>query len=277
VYSLAGDGRGPRRIERHREAGRRRLSLRQFCQTAALALNNVLTRQELDEARDSIIFSLARLSEFRHHETGKHLERVQELSALLARHLATDPRLGGEINEHFIRDLCRAAPLHDIGKVGIPDGILLKPGKLTPEEFDTMKEHSRIGAEALRSAIASGHEARFLEMAIDIAHYHHEWYDGAGYPEGLAGDEIPLSARIVCLADTYDAIRTRREYKPARSHEDASREILLMSGKQFDPCIVQAYCALEGVFREVYDQLAEAVAEPPAPATPEPPLQPAAC
>lgn len=231
--------------------------LRQLAQTAAFALDAIRTRRKLDETRDSIIFSMAKLSEYRHNSTGQHLERVQALSILLAKHLARDPRIDQAIDEQFITDLGRAAPLHDVGKVAIPDRILLKEGKLTPEEFRLIQDHTRIGAQTLRSVIARGHDATFLKMAMDIAHYHHERYDGGGYPAGLAGTAIPLAARIVCVADSYDAIRTRREYKPARSHEEAARELLKAAHTQFDPHIVQAFCALEEEFRRTYDQMAE--------------------
>lgn len=231
--------------------------LRQFTRTAALALNSVLTRQKLDLTRDSIILSLARLSEYRHKETGKHLERVRDLSVLLARQLANDRQIPERIDEQFIIDLGRAAPLHDIGKVAIPDGILLKPGKLTAEEFEIIKRHTSIGAQTLRSVMSGGHEVSFLQAAMDVAHYHHERYDGKGYPEGLAGDEIPLCARIVSLADTYDAIRMKRDYKQAQIHEFARDEIAKASGTQFDPRVVQAFLVLEEQFRETYDRHAE--------------------
>ncbi len=232
-------------------------TLRQFARTAALALNSVLTRQKLDLTRDSIIFSLAQLSEYRHQETGRHLERVRDLSILLARRLGGDPRIHERIDEQYIIDLGRAAPLHDIGKVAIPDRILLKPGKLSPEEFETIKRHTVIGAQTLASVISSGHEAAFLRMAMDIAHYHHERYDGNGYPEGLAAEAIPLCARIVCVADTYDAIRMKRDYKPPQSHEYARNEIYKASGSQLDPRIVEAFERREEEFRETYQRHAE--------------------
>ncbi|NLX14737.1 MAG: response regulator [Phycisphaerales bacterium] len=230
---------------------------RQIAQTAALALEHAMVRKQLDATRDSIILSMARLSEYRQRTIGRHLERVRDLSALLARYLADDPRIPEKIDEAYITDLRRAAPLHDIGKVAIPDSVLLKKGKLTTEEFQLMREHTSIGEQTLRMVISSGHEVSFLRIAMDIAHYHHERWDGTGYPEGLAGEGIPLCARIVCLADTYDAIRMPREYKPTLSHETATREILAGSGTQFDPRLVQAYCALEEDFRNTYDQLAE--------------------
>lgn len=230
---------------------------RQIAQTAALALEHALVRKQLDATRDSIILSLARLSEYRQQTIGRHLERVRDMSTLLARLLADDPRIPEKLDEAYINDLRRAAPLHDIGKVAIPDRVLLKKEKLTAEEFRLMQDHTTIGAQTLRRVISSGHESRFLRIAMDIAHYHHERWDGTGYPEGLAGEEIPLCARIVCLADTYDAIRMPREYKPASSHEAAVREILAGSGSQFDPRLVQAFCAVEEEFRETYARLAE--------------------
>lgn len=229
----------------------------QLAQTAAMAIENAHTRQQLDETRDSVIFSLARLSEYRHQETGMHLERVSALSVSLAEYLADDPRIPETIDQQFILDIGRAAPLHDIGKVAIPDHILLKPAALTDAEFDLLKNHTNIGAETLESVIRSGHEISFIQMAQEVARHHHERFDGTGYPDGLAGDAIPLAARIVCLADSYDAIRMPREYKPSRSHADATREILLASQTQFDPRLVQAYCALENVFRQTYEALSE--------------------
>lgn len=231
--------------------------LHQFCKTAAIVLNDLLTRRKLDEARDSIIFSLAKLSEYRHQETGKHLERVRALSVLLAEELRGDPRIPEPIDEQFLIDLRRAAPLHDIGKVAIPDQILLKPGALTDAEFRLMQNHSIIGAQTLESVIVSGHEAAFLRMAMDIARHHHERYDGTGYPDRLADDRIPLAARIVCLADSYDAIRTPREYKPARTHQEATRELLAGSGTQFDPRLVQTFLRTEARFRDIYEHYAE--------------------
>lgn len=239
-------------------------TLRQFSRTAALALHSAATRQKLDLTRDSIIFSLARLSEYRHQETGRHLERVRDLSILLARQLAGDPSIGERIDDQYITDLGRAAPLHDIGKVAIPDRILLKPGKLTAEEFEAIKRHTVIGAAALRSVISSGHEAGFLQMAMDIAHYHHERYDGRGYPDGLAGEAIPLCARIVSLADAYDAMRMKRDYKAAQTHARARREITAGAGSQFDPRIVEAFLSLDEQFRETYDRHAEGQASSPA-------------
>lgn len=233
------------------------LALRQLARAAAFAIDAVRTRRKLDETRDSIIFSLARLSEYRHASTGKHLERVRELSLVLARYLARDPRVPEPIDSRFLADLGRAAPLHDVGKVAIPDRILLKAGRLTPEELAIIRGHTAIGAATLQSVMSAGHDDSFLKMAMEIAHCHHERYDGRGYPRGLAGEGIPLSARIVCVADSYDAIRMKREYKPARPHAEAARELLLGSGTQFDPIVVQAFCALEDQFESIYNTLME--------------------
>lgn len=233
------------------------LALRQLARAAAFAIDAARTRHKLDETRDSIIFSLAKLSEYRHASTGKHLERVRELSLVLARELARDPRVNERIDGQFLTDLGRAAPLHDVGKVGIPDRILLKEGRLTAEEFAVMRNHTAIGAATLESVMAAGHDDSFLKMAMDIAHCHHERFDGAGYPRGLAAESIPLSARVVCLADSYDAIRMPREYKAARTHAEASRELLVGSGSQFDPVVVQAFCAVENQFERIYNNLME--------------------
>lgn len=241
------------------------LALHQLAQAAAHSIDAARMRRKLDTTRDSILFSLARLSEYRHKSTGRHLERVRELSLILADQLACDPRVAEPIDAKFISDLCRAAPLHDVGKVGIPDCILLKAGRLTPEEFTVIQNHTRIGAAALQSAVPADHDETFLKMAMDIAHGHHERYDGTGYPRGLAGDKIPLSARIVCLADCYDAIRSEREYKPARTHADASRELIQGSGTQFDPLVVEAFRQLEHQFEDIYNSQTEACSDPEGP------------
>lgn len=233
------------------------LALRQLARAASFAIDTVRTRRKLDATRDSIIFSLARLSEYRHASTGKHLERVRELSLVLARRLMETGQDDGEIDGQFLTDLGRAAPLHDVGKVAIPDSILLKQAGLTDAEFATIQDHTRIGAATLQSVMAAGHDASFLKMAMDIAHCHHERYDGTGYPRALCGKQIPLSARIVCLTDSYDAIRMAREYKPARSHRDAVRELVNGSGTQFDPAIVRAFYVLRDQFERIYSNLFE--------------------
>ncbi|MCA9134003.1 MAG: response regulator, partial [Planctomycetales bacterium] len=187
------------------------------------------------ENRNLIVFSLAKLAESRDPETGAHLERMREYSRLLAAYLSRSPKFQREIDADFIRAIFLTSPLHDIGKVGIPDNILLKPGKLTADEFQIMQQHTTIGCQTLDAAFAACPAAEYLRFARDIAASHHERFDGTGYPQGLKGEAIPLCARIVALADVYDALTTKRVYKDAFSHETARRIILESSGSHFDP------------------------------------------
>lgn len=196
---------------------------------------------QIAETRDVAMFVIATLAESRDPETGEHLERIRSYSHILAEELRNNSSYAEWIDDKFIDDLYRSSPLHDIGKIGIPDSILLKPGSLTDSEFAIMKEHSMIGAEALGKTIRTVTNADFLEMAADIAKYHHERFNGAGYPEGLKGKEIPLAARIVALADVYDALTSSRVYKPAFRPEIAYMMICQEQGKHFDPVIVDAF------------------------------------
>jgi putative two-component system response regulator len=203
------------------------------------------------EGREMMIFSLAKLAESRDDDTGEHLERIREYARLIAEELAQCPKFAHVIDGQFVHLIYLTSPLHDIGKVGIPDSILRKPGKLTPEEFEVMKEHTRIGGETLKASAQAYSEASFLWMAYEIAIHHHERWDGNGYPSQLAGDRIPLSARIVSVADVYDALRSKRIYKPAFSHEKSMEIILEGRGTQFDPDVVDAFVRIEGRIREV--------------------------
>ena len=197
------------------------------------------------ETRDVTIFALARLAESRDSETGMHLERVRNYVRILAEQLAQSPTLFPAVTGDFVQMLYDTSPLHDIGKVAIPDAILLKPGKLTPEEYAIMKRHAQIGAETLNEVLRSYPGAAFLEMARDVAATHHEKFDGTGYPQGLCGEEIPWSGRIMALADVYDAITSKRVYKEAASHAHATAVIREESGRHFDPRLVQAFLARE--------------------------------
>lgn len=200
------------------------------------------------ESRDLVIFSMAHLAESRDPETGAHLQRMREYSRILAEEMRTWDDFKEVIDVDFVRALYLTSPLHDIGKVGIPDDILLKPGKLTPEEFEIMKTHTTIGGQTLDAAVQSHPQAGFLRMARDIAWTHHERFDGGGYPRHLVGEEIPLCGRIVCLADVYDALTSSRVYKEAFSHEVA-REIVEKEMKgAFDPRVVEAFFARENDF-----------------------------
>ena len=206
---------------------------------------------QITETRDVAMFILASLAESRDPETGEHLERIRSYCHILAEELRSNSCYSGQIDDKFMEDLYHSSPLHDIGKVGIPDSILLKPSSLMDDEFEIMKQHSVIGAEAFARAIRTVNSAGFLEMAADIAHYHHERFDGSGYPEGLKGTQIPLSARIVALADVYDALTSSRVYKPAFQPDIADVMIRQERGKHFDPVIVDAFIARHNDFLQV--------------------------
>lgn len=209
------------------------------------------------ETRDVAIFALARLAESRDPDTGAHLERVQAYSRLLAQKLATRPKFQDVVNAEFIRLIYLTSPLHDIGKVGVPDHVLLKQGRLTAHEFEIMKLHTVIGARTLQDALDRFPGAKFLEMARDIAATHHERFDGHGYPSGLAGRQIPLCGRIVAVADVYDALTSKRVYKPALHHEQAQAMIVTESGQHFDPDVVQAFLDCAEEFKSVKRRFSE--------------------
>jgi putative two-component system response regulator len=213
------------------------------------------------DTRDVTILALAKLADSRDSETGAHLERMREYCRVLALHLSKQPKFRDEVDGEYVDALYRTSPLHDIGKVGIPDGVLLKPGRLTDREFEIMKTHTLIGARTLEAALQERPDARFLVMARDVALTHHEHYDGSGYPHGLAGSEIPLCGRIVALADAYDALTTRRIYKSAYTHEIARSIIVEDSGKHFDPDVVDAFLASEAMFVAIQRAFAEAESE----------------
>lgn len=203
------------------------------------------------ESRDLMIFAMAKLTESRDTDTGAHLERMREYSRILADELSHWPKFKDVIDGDYVQLLYLTSPLHDIGKVAIPDSVLLKPGKLTPEEFEIMKQHTLFGGETLRSVTAARPEAHFLIMAHDIALTHHERFDGRGYPRGLKAENIPLCGRIVALADVYDALTSKRVYKAAFSHEEAKKIILEGRGTQFDPDIVDAFLNCEQLFIDI--------------------------
>ena len=212
---------------------------------------------ELNLTRDVTILTLASLAETRDNETGAHILRTQRYIKALAEHLRSHPRFAGEIDDETIDLLYKSAPLHDIGKVGIPDAILLKPGKLTDEEFSIMKGHPQIGAEALKIAEKELGSNSFLRLGREISLTHHEKWDGSGYPAGLRGDEIPVSGRLMAVADVYDALISKRVYKRAFSHEQAIGIICEGRGRHFDPDIADAVKAMEGVFREIAQEFSD--------------------
>ncbi len=203
------------------------------------------------QGRDVLIFSLAKLAESRDPETGAHLERMREYCRILTRELAKMPRFQHAIDADFAEAIYLTSPLHDIGKVGIPDHILLKPGKLTDAEFEIMKSHARLGGETLGAAASLHPNHSYLLMARDIAMSHHERFNGSGYPSGLQGESIPLCGRIVALADAYDALTSKRVYKNALTHEQSAQIIVDDAGSHFDPHIVDAFLKCSGEFNRV--------------------------
>ncbi len=206
------------------------------------------------ESREVTIFALAKLAESRDPETGAHLDRVRNYCRLLAQNMAANPAFSDQIDGEFIRLIYATSPLHDIGKVGIPDHVLLKPGLLNESEYAIMKTHAELGAETLGAALDQFPQAKFLRMACDIAATHHERWDGSGYPKGLRGNEIPLCGRIVAVADVYDALCSRRVYKEAYCHSVARSIISEAAGKQFDPEVVSAFLASEEQFLAIRDR-----------------------
>lgn len=215
------------------------------------------TRQ-LATLQDAIIIAMASLAETRDNDTGHHIRRTQHYVRELAIRLRDHPKFADEIDDKFISTLYKTAPLHDIGKVGVPDRILLKPGRLTPEEFEEMKRHTVYGRDAIIAAEKSMDAPEsFLLTARDIAYYHHEKWDGSGYPLGLSGGAIPLSARLMAIADVYDALITKRIYKDAMPHEEAAKVIEAGKGTHFDPDVVDAFSNLKATFAAIAEQFSE--------------------
>jgi response regulator RpfG family c-di-GMP phosphodiesterase len=222
----------------------------------ALHTNEMIRRirertNELNQTRDVTILTLASLAETRDNETGAHILRTQRYVRALARQLSDHPRFSDLLDEEMIDLLYKSAPLHDIGKVGIPDNILLKPGKLSEEEFLIMKTHAQVGADALKVAEESLGSNSFLNLAREISLTHHEKWDGSGYPAGLSGDDIPVSGRLMAVADVYDALISKRVYKPAFTHEKAMEILREGRGRHFDPDVIDALETIEEEFIEI--------------------------
>jgi putative two-component system response regulator len=209
------------------------------------------------ESRDLTIFALAKLAESRDPDTGAHLERIREYCRVMAEELVRSRSTLEDVDGDFVHMIYLTSPLHDIGKVGIPDHVLLKPGPLTAEEMQIMKRHTAIGGETIDTLASTHPEARFLLMARDIAWSHHERYDGSGYPRGLSGRNIPLCGRIVAVADVYDALTSKRVYKEAYGHDLAKSMIRDGRGTHFDPAVVDAFLRREQDFLRLKEALAE--------------------
>ena len=219
---------------------------------ASLLTQRLEQRQmEIAGTRDLTMFALAQLADSRDPETGEHLLRMRAYAQLLAEHLSKTGPYVREVSRQFLAEFYRSTPLHDIGKVGIPDSILLKPGSLTHDEFEIMKQHTIIGAEALENAAKQSSFGEFLKMAAVIARSHHEKFNGGGYPDGLRGKEIPLCARITAVADVFDALTSARVYKDAMPCEAARELIVSQSGQHFDPAVIEAFVACYGEFVKV--------------------------
>jgi PAS domain S-box-containing protein len=200
--------------------------------------------RKVHEARTATILGLAKLAEYRDEGTGTHLERIREYARILTVQLAKNPKFNGIVDQQYIDDIYQSSILHDIGKVGTPDALLLKPGELTGKEFEVIKRHTLMGGNALKAIESQIEGKSFLAMGREIAYNHHEKWDGSGYPRGLKGEAIPLSARIIALADVYDALTTKRFYKKAYSHAKARGMIIQLKGKHFDPDMINAFIAV---------------------------------
>jgi putative two-component system response regulator len=206
------------------------------------------------QSKETVIFALAKLAESRDEDTGNHLERVRYYSKSLAEALMQMPDAPPELDGRLIENIFLTSSLHDIGKVGIPDYILLKPGRLDDKEFEIMKSHTVIGFRTLTEALQKTPEASYLRVAAEIARHHHEKYDGSGYPDGLRGERIPIASRIFALSDVYDALVSKRPYKEPFTHERARSIVTDGRGSHFDPLVVEAFLACEQRFVDIYDQ-----------------------
>ena len=230
--------------------------------SAYLAQEVARRTAEVRDVQDATILMMSSLAETRDNETGNHIQRTQRYVRVLAEALRTHPRFAATLDDATIELLYKSAPLHDIGKVGIPDRILLKPGRLTPEEFEIMKQHTTMGRDAIAQAEARlGRSVPFLALAKEIAYAHQEKWDGSGYPLGLRGDAIPISARLMAVADVYDALISKRVYKAAMTHEQAAALISEGRERHFDPDVTDAFLAVQEQFRDIAAQFTDGEAE----------------
>ena len=219
--------------------------------------------KEVHAVQDVTIMALGSLAETRDNETGNHIRRTQHYVRALAKKLQSNGKFARHLDDATINLLFKSAPLHDIGKVGIPDAVLLKPGKLTPEEFEIMKTHTTLGRDAILAAEKTlDTPSSFLHYAREIAYYHQEKWDGSGYPEGLKGEQIPISARLMAIADVYDALISRRVYKPGLPHDQAVAIIREGRDKHFDPDMTDAFTEIAGEFEEIAKVFADSPDDP---------------
>ena len=237
-------------------------ALTRIANSAAVAMANVALYEKLrqseaeaERAKDAIVFAMASLAETRDRDTGNHVRRTQHYVRALAH--AAQPHFPDELTDETAELLFKAAPLHDVGKIGIPDRILLKPGKLTRTEMAVMRTHAAIGARAIERAEQYLGTSRFLELAREIAFTHHEKWDGSGYPRGLAGTDIPLSGRIVAIADVYDALLSKRVYKEPMPADEAMAIMISERGRHFDPTLIDLFAGLEPLLHEITRSFAD--------------------
>ena len=216
---------------------------------------------QIKDTQSAAILGFAKLTEYRDMDTGKHLERIREYTRVLAIALARLPKYAGYITPDYIEDLCLSSVLHDVGKIGVEDALLLKPGKLTPEEFEKIKRHATLGGEALRAVDLEVKLESFLTIGKEVAFSHHERWDGGGYPAGRKGEQIPLSARLVAVADVYDALTSKRSYKNALPHDEAVKIIVGERGTHFDPDVIDVFVANTETFQRI--QMLESFKEHP--------------
>lgn len=223
---------------------------------------NAFARQNHDlvRTRDAVIFGLAKLAESRDPETGQHLERIAHYATKLAQAMRRHPRFATRITPTFLKLLGISSALHDIGKVGVEDSVLLKPGRLSEAERAKIQQHTLLGGDCIEQIESRLGASNFLEMAREIALYHHERWDGCGYPNGLAGEEIPLAARIIAVADVYDALSVRRVYKEPFRHDKCVRIIREGAGSQFDPHIVEVFLEIEAEFQKCAQEMSDSFA-----------------
>lgn len=244
------------RVQTHIKIRRLQVELEKYNQHLQYLVQEQV--KEIESSQLATIVALAKLAESRDDDTGQHLERVQFFSRLLTDGLRKYRVYEDVIDSSYSSNIFYACSLHDIGKVGIPDHILLKPGKLNDEEFEIMKTHTLIGAENLESVYKKYPNNKLVRMGIAIARSHHERWDGSGYPDGLGGQGIPLPARIMSLVDVYDALRSERCYKAAFSHDKARKIIREGSGSQFDPAIIEVFNEIEADFERVFNYFSQA-------------------
>jgi len=210
---------------------------------------------QLIKSKENMLETLATVIEYRNLESGHHVRRTRILSKCLVNRLLDIPYYARQLNQLHPESVLKAVPIHDIGKIGVPDNVLLKPGRLTPEEFDIIKTHTTIGSDIIDTLLSKDEGDEYLLHCRDICRHHHERFDGKGYPDSLAGEEIPLSARILSIVDVYDALVNSRIYKPAMPHEEAVRIIMSGSDTQFDPGILNAFYEVNEAFLKLSQEL----------------------